>query len=74
MSSSVELPLLDEHAIHTPADPIRVWEAIPEGIEAVFDQPRSRAIAGFWAAGIETLLDRSPPWRGRPFRDFGPCG
>lgn len=46
MSSSVELPLLDEHAIHTPADPIRVWEAIPEGIEAVFDRPRSRAIAG----------------------------
>ena len=46
MSRVVELPLLDQHAIHTRADPLHVWEAIPEGIEAVFDRGRARALAG----------------------------
>ena len=46
MSSSGELPLLDEHAVHAHADPLRVWEAIPEGIEAAFGRTSSRALAG----------------------------
>jgi hypothetical protein len=46
VSPAVELPLVDEHAIHTRADPIRVWEAIPEAIQAVFDRIRARALAG----------------------------
>lgn len=46
MSPSSALPLLDEHAIHAHADPLRVWEAIPRGIEAAFGRTSSRALAG----------------------------
>ena len=45
MRARAELPLLDEHAVRTSADTTRVWDAIPEGIAAVFDRGRGRALA-----------------------------
>ena len=45
MKPSSELELLDEHSVRTSADPVRVWDALPEGIAAAFDRPRGRAIA-----------------------------
>lgn len=59
MSGPAGLPRLDEHAIHTSADPTRVWEALPGGIAATLDHRRGRALAGLLGC-----RDRRP---GKPF-------
>ena len=59
MRAPDELPLLDEHAVRTSADPIRVWNALPAGITAAFDHSRGRAMA--------ELLGCSERRAGEPF-------